>query len=60
MKVNGDKIEFKIFDVLKLPQDNMEWFNVCLIQGVVEKVFQAHHIDPLEATLTQSVIGQDI
>ena len=60
MKVNGEKIEFKIFDVLKLLQDNLECFNVCIIQGVVEKVFQVHHVDPLEATLTHSFIRQDI
>jgi hypothetical protein len=29
MKVNGEKIEFKIFDALKLPQDDTECFNVC-------------------------------
>ena len=39
MKVNGEKIEFKIFDALKLPQDDLECFDVCMMQGVVEKVF---------------------
>ena len=39
MKVNGEKIEFKIFDAMKLSQDDLECFNVCIIQGVVEKVF---------------------
>jgi hypothetical protein len=39
MKVNGKKIEFKIFDALKLPQDDMECFNVCMVQDVVEEVF---------------------
>ena len=28
MKVNEEKIEFKIFDALKLPQDNLDCFNV--------------------------------
>ena len=60
MKVNGEKIEFKIFDALKLPQDNLESFNVCIIQGVVENVVQVHHIDPLEATITNSFSRQAI
>jgi hypothetical protein len=60
MKVNGEKIEFKIFDTLKLPQDDLECFNVCMIQGVVNKNFQVHHIDPLEVTLTHSFTRQDI
>jgi hypothetical protein len=47
MKVNGEKIEFKIFDTLKLPQDNLECLNVCMIQDVIEEVFQVQHIDPL-------------
>ena len=42
MKVNGEKMEFKIFDSLKLPQDDLECFNVCMIQSIVEKVFQVH------------------
>jgi hypothetical protein len=52
MKVNGEKIEFKVFDALKLPLDTHDCFNVCVIQNAVEEVFQVHHIDPLEATLT--------
>ena len=39
MKVNGEKIEFKIFDALKLLQDDMECFNLCIMQSVVEEVF---------------------
>ena len=31
MKVNGQKTEIKIFDTLKLPQDDFECFNVCMI-----------------------------
>ncbi|XP_059429103.1 uncharacterized protein LOC132162906 [Corylus avellana] len=32
----------------------------CQYGGVVEKVLQVHHIDPLEATLTYSITQQDI
>ena len=60
MKVNGEKIEFKIFDALKLPLDNLECFSVCIIQGIFERVFQVYHMDPLEATLTHSFTRQDI
>jgi len=60
MKVNGEKIEFKVFDALKLPLDNLDCFNICEIQNVVEKVFQVHHSDPMEATLTHSFTRQDI
>ena len=60
MKVNSEKIEFKIFDALKLPQDDLKCFNVFMSQGVVEKVFQVYHIDPLEATLTHSFTRSDI
>jgi hypothetical protein len=60
MKVNGEKIEFKIFDALKLPQDDMECFNVCMVQDVVEEVFQVQHIDPMEATLTHSLTKANI
>jgi hypothetical protein len=31
-----------------------------MIQGVVNKNFQVHHIDPLEVTLTHSFTQQDI
>jgi hypothetical protein len=60
MKVYGEKIKFKIFDALKLPQDGMECFSVCIVQGVVEEVFYVHHIDPMEATLTHSFTRSDI
>jgi len=39
MKINGKKIEFKVFDALKLPQDNLDCFNVCVIQNGVEEFF---------------------
>jgi hypothetical protein len=60
IKVNGEKIEFEIFDALKLPQDDMECFNVCMMQDLVEEVFQVQHIDPMEATLTHSLTKADI
>jgi hypothetical protein len=59
MKVNGEKITFKVFEESQLTQDDVECFNVCMIQGVVENVFQDHQIDPLEATLTHSVTRKD-
>jgi hypothetical protein len=59
MKVNGEKITFKVFEESKLPQDERECFNVCMIQGVVENTFQDHQLDPLEATLTHIVIRKD-
>ena len=60
MKVNGEKIDFKVFDASKLPQEELECSNVCMIQGVVDNAFQDHHIDLLEATLTHNVTRQDI
>ena len=59
MKVNGEKIVFKDFEESQLPQDELECFNVCMIQGVVENTFQDHQIDPLEVTLTHSVTRKD-
>ena len=59
LNVNGEKIEFKIFDTLKLPQDDLDCFSACLIQGAVEKIFHVHHIDPLKVTLTHSFTWQD-
>jgi hypothetical protein len=38
MKVNGEKIKFKVFS--QWPQDDSECFNACMIQEVVENVFQ--------------------
>ncbi|XP_062151952.1 uncharacterized protein LOC133860342 [Alnus glutinosa] len=40
MKVNGEKIEFKVFDALKPPQDNLDCFNIRMLQNAVEEVFQ--------------------
>jgi hypothetical protein len=59
MKVNGEKITFKVFEESQLPQVDVEFFNVCMIQGVIENAFQDHQIDPLEATLTHSVTRKD-
>ena len=39
MKVNGEKITFKVFEESKLPENELECFNVCMIQGVVENAF---------------------
>jgi hypothetical protein len=39
MKVNDEKIIFKVFEESKFPQDELECFNVCMIQGVVENAF---------------------
>jgi hypothetical protein len=60
MKVNGEKIVFKVFKESKLLEDELECFNVCMIQGVVENTFQDHQIDPLEATLIHSVTRKDM
>ena len=35
-KVNGEKIKFKVFEESRLPQDDLDCVNVCMIQGVVE------------------------
>jgi hypothetical protein len=60
IKVKSEKIEFRVFEESQLlPQDNLECFNVCMIQGVVENAFQDHRIYPLEATLTYSVTRKD-
>jgi len=56
MKVNGEKIEFKVFDALKLPLDNLDCFNICLIQNVVEKVLRYIIViqwKPLSLTVSQ-------
>jgi hypothetical protein len=58
MKVNGEKIVFKVFEESQLPQDDVECFNACMIQGVVENVFQDHQ-NPLHATLTHNVTRKD-
>jgi hypothetical protein len=60
MKVNGEKIEFKVFDALKLPQDTFDYFHVYIIQNDMEEVFQVHHIDPIKAILIHSFTRQDI
>jgi hypothetical protein len=57
MKVNGEKIKFKVFS--QLPQDDFECFNACMIKEVVENVFQDHQINPLQATLTHSGTRKD-
>jgi hypothetical protein len=42
MKVNGEKNEYKLFDTLQLPQDNLDCSSVCVLQNAVEEVFQVH------------------
>ena len=59
MKVNGEKIKFKVFEESRLPQDDLDCVNVCMIQGVVENTLQDHPINPLEATLSHSVTRKD-
>jgi hypothetical protein len=48
MKVNGEKITFKVFEESQLPEDDVECFNLCMILGVIENAFRDHQIDPLE------------
>ena len=31
MEVNGEKVEFKVFDEMKLPQENHECFNIDVV-----------------------------
>ena len=59
MKVNGEKIVFKVFEESQSPQDDLDCCNVCMIQSVIENTFQDHQINPLEATLTHSVTRKD-
>ena len=59
MKVNGQKIKFKVFEESWLPHDDLDCVNVCMIQGVVENTLQDHQMNPLEATLSHSVTGKD-
>jgi hypothetical protein len=37
MEVNGEKVEFKVFDAMKLPQDNHECFNIDVVQVMLKK-----------------------
>jgi hypothetical protein len=60
MRVNDEKIEFKVFDALKLPQDDNDCFNVCVVQSIVEEIFQVHSFDPFEAVITHSLEGKDM
>jgi hypothetical protein len=59
MKLNGEKIVFMVFEESQLPQDDVECFNACMIQGVVENTFQDHQMNPLQATLTHRVTRKD-
>ena len=42
MNINGEKIKFKVFEESRLPQDDLDCVNVCMIQGVVENTLQDH------------------
>jgi hypothetical protein len=59
MKVNGEKIKFKVFVESQFPQDDVECFNACMIQEVVGNIFQDHQIHLLQATLTHNGIRKD-
>jgi hypothetical protein len=39
MEVNGEKVEFKMFDAMKLPQDNHECFKILMWPKVLLKKF---------------------
>jgi hypothetical protein len=41
------------------PTNDIECFNACMIQGVVENAFQDHQINPLEATLAHNITRKD-
>ncbi|KAM2524740.1 hypothetical protein PS1_031435 [Malus domestica] len=59
MKVNGEKIEFKVFDAMKLPHDH-DCFNIDVVESVVEEVFHVQSIDPLEATIAHGFTRQRV
>jgi hypothetical protein len=55
MEVNGEKVEFKVFDAMKLPQDNHECFNIDVVQSTAKEILQVHSIDPLEFAMTHNL-----
>jgi hypothetical protein len=55
IKVNGKKVEFKMFDAMKLPQDNHECFNIDVVQSTAKEILQVHSIDPLEFAMTHNL-----
>jgi hypothetical protein len=55
MEVNGKKVEFKVFDVMKLPPNNHKCFNIGMVQSTVKKFLQVHSIDSLEVAMTHNL-----
>jgi hypothetical protein len=55
MKVNGENVEFKVFDTMKFPQENHECFNIGVVQSNAKEILQVHNIDPLEFAMTQNL-----
>jgi hypothetical protein len=55
MEVNGEKVEFKMFDAMKLPQDNYECFKIDVVQSTAKEILQVHSIDPLEVAMTHNL-----
>jgi hypothetical protein len=55
MEVNGEKVEFKMFDAMKLPQENHECFNIGVVQSTAKEILQVHSIDPLEFAMTHNL-----
>jgi hypothetical protein len=52
---NGEKVEFKVFDAMKLPQNNHECFNIGVVQSIAKEILQVHSIDPLEVVMTHNL-----
>jgi hypothetical protein len=59
MEVNGEKVEFKVFDAMQLPQNNYECFNIGVVQNTAKSILQVHSIDPLEVAMTHNLTKQE-
>ena len=59
MEVNGEKVEFKVFDAMQLPQDNHVCFNIGVVQNTAKAILQVHNIDPLEVAMTHNLKKQE-
>jgi hypothetical protein len=55
MEVNGKKVEFKVFDAIKLPQDTHECFNIGVVQSTTKEILQVHSINSLEVAITHNL-----
>jgi hypothetical protein len=55
MEVNGEMVEFKVFDAMQLPQDNHECFNIDVVQSTAKEILQVHSFDPLEFAMTHNL-----